>query len=175
MSCSNPRTSLRKGLTPVQLKKEAGFTLVEVLMVVVIISILAAITIPKLSSSSDTARRNADIATAHQVKSALDRYQAENGVYPIALTELSAASGKVTSTNNFIPKYISKLDTTTTQQRTAEGQKGFAVKKLDSNGLIPTGTTATNLIMIYLSDDGSGAEVQAYDSSLTKVIWSSGN
>lgn len=171
MSCSNSKIAS----VSVQPKKDAGFTLVEVLMVVVILSVLAAITMPKLSSSSDTARRNADIATAHQVKSALDRYQAENGVYPLALTELSAASGKVTSTNSFIPKYVSKLDTTTTRQRTADGKKGFAVAKLDSNGLIPTGTTATNLITIYLTDDGSGAEVQAYDSALTQVIWSSGN
>lgn len=168
-------SNLKIASVSVQIKKYAGFTLVEVLMVVVILSVLAAITIPKLSSSSDTARQNADIATAHQVKSALDRYQAENGVYPLAQTELSAASGKVTSTNSFIPKYISKLDTTTTQQRTAGGQKGFAVTRLDSNGLIPASTTATNLIMIYLTDDGSGAEVQAYDSALTKVIWSSGN
>lgn len=171
MGCSNSKIAS----VSVQLKKDAGFTLVEVLMVVVILSVLAAITIPKLNSSSDTARRNADVATAHQVKSALDRYQAENGVYPLALTELSAASGKVTSTNNFIPKYVSKLDTTTTQQRTTDNHKGFAVTKLDSNGLIPTSTTATNLIMIYLADDGSGAEVQAYDAALTKVIWSSGN
>jgi general secretion pathway protein G len=155
--------------------KQKGFTLVEVLMVVVIIAVMAAIAIPKISSSSETARKNADIATAHQVKAALDRYQAENGIYPkMADTEFSATAGTVTA-SNFIPKYISKLDTTTTQQRTEDAQKGFGVEALGSDGLIPSTSTPTNIIMVYLSSEGSGAEVRAYDSTLENVLWTSSN
>ncbi|HVJ48898.1 prepilin-type N-terminal cleavage/methylation domain-containing protein [Desulfitobacterium sp.] len=155
-----------------------GFTLVEVLMVVVILSIMAAITIPKISSSSDLARKNADIATAHQVKTALDRYQAENGIYPKSTVELSAPEGMVIATvTNFIPKYISKLDKSTTQQRTDDTKKGFGVTTLGTDGQIPTTTTTppTHLIMIYLSTDGSGAEVRAYNSELKEVLWTSSN
>lgn len=154
--------------------KRNGFTLVEVLMVVVIISVMAAITIPKISSSSDRARRNADIATAHQVKAALDRYQAENGIYPKPLTaEFTATSGTVTAAN-FIPKYVAKLDTATTQQKITDDKKGFGVETL-TDGLIPASSTPTNLIMIYLSTDGSGAEVRAYDSKLAEQLWTSSN
>lgn len=154
---------------------QGGFTLVEVLMVVVIISIMAAIAIPKISSSSETARKNADIATAHQVKAALDRFQVENGIYPKrSATEFSVSAGTITAPS-FIPKYISKLDATTTQQRTADSQKGFGLGTLDSTGLIPSSPGATNLIMIYLTDDGSGAEVRAHDANLSTVIWSSSN
>lgn len=154
--------------------QQNGFTLVEVLMVVVILSVLAAISLPKIGSSSDTARKNADIATAHQVKTALDRYQAENGSYPKATaSEFSATGGAVTAPH-FIPKYISKLDSTTTQQRADTDKKGFAVATLGIDGLIPA-TTPTHLIMIYLTSDGSGAEVQAFDSTLAQVIWTSGN
>lgn len=155
--------------------KQEGFTLVEVLMVVVILSVMAAITIPKISTSSDIARKNADIATAHQVKAALDRYQAENGIYPKSTTaEFSATSGTVTATN-FIPKYVAKLDTATTQQKTDDTKRGFGVTSLGSDGLIPTTPSPTNLIMIYLSTDGSGAEVRSYDPTLQKVLWTSGN
>lgn len=155
--------------------KRNGFTLVEVLMVVVIISVMAAITIPKISSSSDRARRNADIATAHQVKAALDRYQAENGIYPKPSTaEFSATSGTITAAN-FIPKYVAKLDTATTQQKTDDANKGFGVETLSADGLIPASPTPTNLIMIYLSTDGSGAEVRAYDSKLAEKLWTSSN
>ncbi|MEA4900468.1 type II secretion system protein [Desulfitobacterium sp.] len=153
--------------------KQQGFTLVEVLMVVVIISVLAMIAIPKISSSSEGARKNADIATAHQVKTALDRYQVENGIYPIA-KEFSASNGTVTAAK-FIPKYITKLDARTTQQETDDAQKGFGVAALGKDGLIPASSTPSNLIMIYLSADGSGAEVRAYNSKLDEVLWTSSN
>jgi general secretion pathway protein G len=156
-------------------KSQSGFTLVEVLMVVVILAIISSIAIPKVSASSDTARRNADIATAHQVKTALDRYQAENGVYP-KTTEVTASDaanpGTITATA-LIPKYIGKLDSNTTQQQAATGKKGFGVATLGTNGVIPD--TKTNLIMIYLTTDGSAAEVRAYDANLTGIVWTSAN
>jgi general secretion pathway protein G len=109
---------------------------------------------------------NADIATAHQVKAALDRYQAENGEYPLG-AEMSAADGKVTA-DKLIPQYISKLDSTVTQQRAEDTNKGFGLESLATGAAIPT--TPTNLIMIYLRTDGSDAEVRAYDKEL-KLIW----
>lgn len=147
-------------------RSEFGFTLIEVLMVVVILSVLAAIVIPKVSGSSDKARMNADIATAHQVKAALDRYQAENGKYPLG-SEMSATGGAVTAAN-LIPDYVSKLDRTVTQQRADDVNKGFGVVSLAVDEAIPT--TATNLIMIYLRSDGSDAEVRAYNKDLS-LIW----
>lgn len=147
-------------------RSEFGFTLIEVLMVVVILSVLAAIVIPKVSGSSDKARMNADIATAHQVKAALDRYQAENGKYPLG-SEVTATGGTVTAAK-LIPDYISKLDRTVTQQRVDAEKQGFGVESLASGDAIPT--TATHLIMIYLRSDGSDAEVRAYDKALN-LIW----
>lgn len=151
---------------------QSGFTLVEVLMVVVILAMLSAIAIPKVSASSDTARKNADIATAHQVKAALDRYQVENGIYPKPAQLTDDDNGTVTSTV-LIPKYIGKLDVNTTQQQ-AEDKKGFAVAALETDGTIPA-DLKTNLIMIYLSSDGSAAEVRAYDAKLETVLWTSAN
>lgn len=156
-------------------KRDNGFTLIEVLAVIIIIAALAAIAIPKLVSSTVNARQKADIATAHQVKAALDRYQVENGVYP-DLTDNN--EGEVTGAG-FIPEYISKLDKTTTQQ-VAEGKEGFEVVSI-TDGVIPdsdpdaeTYIEPTNLIMIYLLSDGLGAEVRAYDKDL-ELIWTSAN
>lgn len=157
-------------------QSQSGFTLVEVLMVVVILAIISAIAIPKVSASSDMARKNADIATAHQVKATLDRYQVENGVYPKSaqITNDTVNKGTVTSAV-LIPKYIGKLDANTTQQQAEDGEKGFAAAALGTDGTIPTNSVATNLIMIYLSTDGSAAEVRAYDVSLANVLWTSAN
>ena len=151
---------------------EKGFTMIEVMMVVVILSMLAAVAIPRVSSSAEVARKNSDIATAHQVKAALDRYQVENGIYP-KTGEITVSNGTV-SASGLIPQYIGKLDKSTTQQRATDAQKGFGVTKLETNGAFPS-TAPTNLIMIYLTDDGSAAEVRAYDAGLQNTLWSSAN
>ncbi len=65
-----------------RVKRENGFTLIEVMAVIIIIAVLATITIPKLASSTVNARRKADVATAHEVKAALHRYQLDYGAYP---------------------------------------------------------------------------------------------
>jgi general secretion pathway protein G len=152
--------------------RQSGFTLVEVLMVVVILAMLSAIAIPKVSASSDIARRNADIASAHQVKLALDRYQVENGVYPKTGQLIDDNKGNITSAV-MIPKYIGKLDVNTTQQQATDGKKGFGVEQLAADGSIPE--IKTNLIMIYLNGEGTAAEVRVYDVNLDKVLWSSAN
>ncbi|MHB8124046.1 MAG: type II secretion system protein [Desulfitobacteriaceae bacterium] len=154
-----------------KLHNEKGFTLIEVMMVIIILAVLTAIAIPKFASSADMAKRNADIATGHQLKTALDRYQAENGVYP-KKAEVTVTAGAVTATN-FIPKYLSKLDKTTTQQITSDAQMGFGVADLPDDGDYSE-LTPTNLVMIYLNTTGSGAEVRVFDDKLVE-LWSSAN
>jgi general secretion pathway protein G len=159
------------------IKRENGFTLIEVLAVIIIIGVLGAVVIPKLTSSTANARRKADVATAHEVKSALDRYQLETGAYP-KNADLTVTAGTVTSPN-LIPKYISKLDKSTTQQIVPEGNKGFGVVNIVADATDPTKIvipdTKTNTIMIYLFGDGLAAEVRAYDEGLANVLWTSAN
>ena len=157
-----------------KLHNERGFTLLEVMMVIVILAVLTAIATQKFASSAEMARRNADIATGHQLKTALDRYQVENGVYP-KTAEVTVTAGVVTATN-FIPKYLSKLDNTTTQQKAIDPTKmGFGLAVLPVvNGVYSD--TPTNLVMIYLNTAGSGAEVRVFNEKLeTTALWSSAN
>jgi general secretion pathway protein G len=150
------------------LKKERGFTLLEVMLVVVILSMLAAVALPRLAASSQTAREKADIATGREVKAALDRYQVENGVYP-RLGELRAEKGEVSGLG-FIPEYFRKLDSRVTQQVVPNEQNGFGIAEISLGNSY---STPQNLIMIYLTTDGSAAEVIVYDHTLTNVLWSS--
>ncbi|HUQ29619.1 MAG TPA: type II secretion system major pseudopilin GspG [Usitatibacter sp.] len=62
--------------------KARGFTLIEVLVVVVILGVLAAIVIPRIMDRPDDARRVAAKADIAAIVQALKLYRLDNGSYP---------------------------------------------------------------------------------------------
>ena len=66
-----------------------GFTLVEILLVVTIIGILAALVIPKIVGRGEEARIKAAISDVNGgIKSTLGMYEVDNGTYPKNLQDL---------------------------------------------------------------------------------------
>ncbi|HEX9626838.1 MAG TPA: type II secretion system major pseudopilin GspG [Acidiferrobacterales bacterium] len=63
-------------------RMERGFTLIEVLVVVVILGILAALIVPRIMDRPDEARIIAARNDIRAIKSALNLYRLDNGVYP---------------------------------------------------------------------------------------------
>lgn len=91
-------------------RRNLGFTLVEILIVVVILGILAAIVIPQFTSASEQARGNSLISQLQTIRSQLELYQVQhNGQYPTLaqmwtnLTEKTDASGSTAGTDDFGP------------------------------------------------------------------------
>jgi prepilin-type N-terminal cleavage/methylation domain-containing protein len=63
-------------------RKQEGFTLVELMVVVLIIGILVAIAIPVFNSAKKNAQRKSCFANQRTIDGACNSYQAEWGVYP---------------------------------------------------------------------------------------------
>ncbi len=77
-------------------RNNRGFTLIEVMVVILIIGVLAALVVPKVMSRPDEARITAakqDIATISQ---ALNLYKLDNGRYPSTEQGLAALVKKPT-------------------------------------------------------------------------------
>jgi len=66
----------------------SGFTLIEMLLVVVIIGILAAVVVPKFTTRSKDAQIAAAKASIESISLAVDMYEVDNGSYPASLQAL---------------------------------------------------------------------------------------
>jgi len=71
----------------------AGFTLIEILLVVVIIGILAAVAVPRFAGRTGQAKESSAKASISAIGIALDMYELDNGNYPPNLNGLVSKSG----------------------------------------------------------------------------------
>ena len=72
--------------------KSRGFSLVEILLLVVVLAVLAAIVLPKFA---DSGRRSREAALHNDLKllrNAISLFQADTGYYPAKLADLTATS-----------------------------------------------------------------------------------
>lgn len=84
------------------MKSSKGFTLVEVLVVVGIIALLAAIAIPNLMRAKVSANESSAKATLKQVANSLENFAAINSIYPLDTTQLLGASPPYLNTDFFV-------------------------------------------------------------------------
>ena len=76
------------------LQKSSGFTLIEVMEVVIILGILAAIVVPKVMDRPDEARITKARQDIRAIESALNLYKLDNFVYPTTDQGLDALVAK---------------------------------------------------------------------------------
>ena len=59
-----------------------GFTLIEIMVVILILGLLATIVVQSLRGAADKAKKTKAQADLAEIKTALDRYSLDNGYYP---------------------------------------------------------------------------------------------
>lgn len=103
-----------------------GFTLVEILIVVVILGILAAIVIPQFTSASESAKSSSLVSQIQTIRSQLELYQVQHGgAYPT----LAQMWGNMTGFTNEAG--------TTNATKTAEYKFGPYLQQAPANAYSP--------------------------------------
>jgi len=106
--------SLRRSVSPVRLsrsgsrRRSAAFTLVEMLLVLVILAVLAAIVIPKMSGRSQQAKVTAAASQISAIEMALDSFEVDTGFYPAGNAGLNALVDQPSNAPNWKGPYLKK-------------------------------------------------------------------
>src|SRR5262245_9360988 len=71
-------------------RSDRGFTFIEIMVVVAILAILAALVVPRIMGRTDEAKRTAAKVQIRNIEGALQLYKLNNGVYPTTEQGLKA-------------------------------------------------------------------------------------
>ena len=82
LKSSKPTSRLSAFRQPRRRSGESAFTLVELLLVLVILGILAAIVVPKFSGRTESAQKTAALTQISTFATALDAFEIDVGSYP---------------------------------------------------------------------------------------------
>ena len=118
----------------------SGFTLIEILVVVVIIGILGAVIVPNLLGRPDQARITAAESDLRNIANALDIYRLDNFTYPSTDQGLEALVTKPSGfpePKNYNPDgYVKKLpqDPWGSPDQSGRTEEGFQLSSLGADG-----------------------------------------
>jgi len=135
---------------------QRGFTLVELLIVVIILAILAAIIIPQFTAATDDATQSAYDTNIANIRSAIDLYRQQHQEYPGAV--VSTGAGCPAGSTNVVgavgePALLAQLRNYT-----------------NAAGVACTGTDATFRYGPYLKDDLPDNPLGAVPNNTVTVV-----
>ncbi len=89
-------------------KCQRGFTLIELMVVMIILGLLAALVVPKMFGKLETAKTNAAYAQIELFGTALDSYRLDVGKYPTTSDGMEALISPVSGAEEWNGPYLRK-------------------------------------------------------------------
>jgi len=131
--------------TQVRKSSRKGFTLVEILIVVIILGILAAIVIPQFTNASQDARRSALASTVQSVRSQVELYKLQHGdTLPDLVTSWAPFTGTTTYGGTTFGPYMQSSPENQLQANSIVVKNGTSVSAGDTQGYVYDYGTAGN-------------------------------
>lgn len=136
--------------------KSQGFTIVELLIVVVVIAILAAITIVSYNGITNRANQSSSKATAATVQKKVELYNSDVGNYPISYAALSSDSSK----SYYMPSTIYGASAPTPSTTGTKGTGYVQLQACASSGTTTATLSTSNVLGAKITywtygDDGN--------------------
>jgi prepilin-type N-terminal cleavage/methylation domain-containing protein len=75
-----------------RMKRRGAFSLLELLAVITILGIIAVVIIPRISTSSATAKANACFQNKSEINSAVERYYFDTGALPATIAAVNTSA-----------------------------------------------------------------------------------
>jgi len=122
-------------ITPRSSGRVTGFTLIEVLLVVVIIGILVAVVMPRLTGRTQEAQISAAKSSIANISLALDLYEVDNGMYPASLQSLITKGSELNWRGPYLKKAEIPLDPWGREFIFTMKDNGYELKSLGPNGV----------------------------------------
>jgi general secretion pathway protein G len=147
------------------MQAKRGFTLVEILIVVVILGILAAIVIPQFTQASTEAKQNSLCSDLQTLRSQIELYKVQHNDTPPTLANFSSQM-----------VYCSDISGTASasKARDATHQYGPYLENIPANPFNNSATldvaTTTNSTTVGWPYDATTGEIHAADSDAHKAL-----
>jgi prepilin-type N-terminal cleavage/methylation domain-containing protein len=159
------------------LTKQKGFTLIELMIVIAIIGILASIAIPQFSAMRVKAYNSAATSDLHQLKLVQEslysdfRYYGDT-VANVTLAQANGAAGPGALIDGSAPLTSGSFNVVAVNSALNAGRSGSAAAIAVSNGVyIEADTTADQQSSIMVARHKQGDRAYGADSDSTSVYW----